>query len=233
MTAYYRSWQEFEKAQLWIAYKLKVPLKVLAAFFNCSPAAINKALYRFEIRPSRTCQRGVEKGRSHKAYITLKDFSSLMKECHLELPYNQTVDGQVVQGVMDRLGINLRNCNYSLHREQEPPPIHHLDAKTIMSARFDSPFADQALPELEIEDVERQNVLAQARPWLSLEALIEKLSSYGVKITRYDSKSSDKSENRRFLMNGLPVSPGELLMKANKIFLAHGESSVYVDEITL
>jgi len=231
MALHYQHWQEMEKDQLGMAYRLNVPLKVMAAFFGRSPTAVNKALGRFRIRPRGVFQRGVKKGSSRSTYVTLKDFSALMKAYSLKAFPNRTSNCDL--HVRHHQGLNFQKGGCHSQGKISEAVAESLAFKTIMEARFDSPFAALALPELDADEVERQNVLAQARPWLSLEALIEKLRSYDVNVLIFKFQSPETSESYRFLMNGLSVSAAELLVKANKLFLAQGESTVYVDEITL
>lgn len=207
-------WKDVEKRKLWIAYELKVPLKVIALFFGRSPTAINKALCRFQIRPLGVFPRGVKKGSSQFEFISLQHFSTLMSDCFLEQshaiePWKDNKNPKFPSGVTDVI-----------------------DSKTIMGARVDSPFACQPLQDIDPHAPENKKILQQARLWISFETLIEKLNSYKVTVRMCKTPCSDKGQSPRFTFNGVLMTAAQLLIAANKIFHAHGEDTVYVDEIT-
>lgn len=227
----HQRWQEIEKDQLSEAYRQNVPLKVMAAFFGRSPTAVNKALNRYKIRPHGLIQRGVKRGSSHSTYVSLKDFRRQMTAYSSQISSSLAADPSL--NIRHNPSQNLQKAKNQSDTNLNEVIAKPVASKTIMQARFDSPLAGIVLPELDPDEIERQNVLAQARPWLSLEALIEKLKGYNVSVLIFRLQCPDNTETLRFKVDGFSMSAAELLIKANKIFLARGEGTVYVDEITL
>ena len=235
-------WTEMEKYQLWVAYSLSLPIKVMAKWFKRSPSSINHALGRHGIRVEGQRKKHTEISTRQEFAEAVEQFSSTLQKCGLAtdlLSYNMPigVKREYMSNVIltDQHKAELKQLGLSY-----PPPWHPAsNAPTLtinllkLEERLGLSSSCQSFGKCNIEAKRARTELARsAYQWVNLSTVIEYLKDKNFIVERYPCHYLQQSMGWRYLVEGQPMTSFQVLITANRIRAGHGHDPFLVEGLS-
>lgn len=200
------SWEEHEKYQLWLAYQVRTPLKILEPYFNRSISAINKFLSRSGIRQS--CKVELDQRNQKPRVKTFKELEFLFLSIGMD---NKTVQLERNFG-----------CQWS---PSEKTKAYLFDLGVKGSPPWKVKKTAHRFPVSSLK-------LRNDNTYVSLETCCHYLARHGVIIKQLKGYSNPLL-NWKYLLNGKPTTDMGILRETNKLRLKNKEPIFHVKNLTV
>lgn len=243
MTKKYRQWSELEKYQLWLAYNLKAPLKIMALYLNRKTGSVNHALERFCIRPlgARPCGPHPQDLKGKAAGIplypkTCKQLQKIFKESGLCAqknavplywsPINKLNSDSLIVlhpttiSYLKRLKIASTPPWQDTTNTPEALSVKDIAQKAyqIIMARQETKIAQATFPETsKYQQKKRLKLARSVFLWVTFYDVVEYLKTQDVSVSGTPSRILQINQHWRYLVDGKPMTRSQVLMCANKI----------------
>ncbi len=253
-----RHWSELEKYQLWIAYQLKTPLKVMAQCLEKKPSAINHALKRYDIRPPGFKTTGPHTAKSKQAIKfakppkTCRQLGAILKKCDLLPKEDENIMYWSPICPMDkeqRIYLSKKATAYLERLKIAPAPPWQLPPSkprvtlsqndlhshtiSIFQARQETARAHAHFPE--VTQAQRQQRLKLAQSvfmWVSFYDVVEYLKINGIMVQRANARFIQADASLSCILNGKLMTQAQVLVRANKIRLKKGQEPFLVKSVS-